>query len=90
MWTVAFGFMLHQPTRAMGVMLALPGLPVAWVRIHLDIHCPIDMAGSVAVAPLVARLGTRSRRWFVPRLFALAPTRYRPLFARMIRRGWFR
>ncbi len=32
-WAVAFGLMLQARTRAVGVLLAIAGLPVAWARI---------------------------------------------------------
>lgn len=90
MWAVAFSFMLHQRTRAGGVVLAVLGLPVAWSRIYLGVHFPIDMAGSAAVAGLSTWLGMRTRHWLVQPLLAPLTALHHLVFAPLIRRGWVR
>ena len=47
LWCVAFSFLLHPRLRAAGALLALLGLPMAWARIYLGVHFPLDMAGAV-------------------------------------------
>lgn len=49
-WGVACGLLLHRSTRLAGGMLALTGLPVAWARIYLGVHFPLDMLGAALVA----------------------------------------
>ena len=45
--------------------LALLGLPMAWARIYLGVHFPLDMVGAALVAVLSAWLCFREERWFV-------------------------
>jgi undecaprenyl-diphosphatase len=45
LWSIAFSFLMHQRPRAAGVLLAVLGLPVAWARIYLGVHFPLDMVG---------------------------------------------
>lgn len=87
-WSVAFSLLLQRGARSTGLWLALLGLPVAWARIYLGIHFPIDMAGAALVALVSAcalRVGARA---VVAPLFPWANTAYRRLFAPLIRRGW--
>lgn len=49
-WAVAFSLLLHQTTRRAGAALAMMGLPVAWARLYLGVHFPLDMAGAAGVA----------------------------------------
>ncbi|WHZ11719.1 MAG: Undecaprenyl-diphosphatase BcrC, conveys bacitracin resistance [Burkholderiaceae bacterium] len=87
-WSVAFSLLLQRGARGAGVWLALLGLPVAWARIYLGIHFPIDMAGAALIALVsagVLRIGARA---IVTPLFPWANTVYRRLFAPLIRRGW--
>lgn len=90
MWSVAFSLLAHQHTRSAGAALALLGIPMAWARIYLGVHSPLDMAGSV----LVAGAGVCINMWFAPRLipplYSGTLTVYRFLMAPCIRRGWLR
>lgn len=90
LWAVAFSFLIHKRPRSAGAMLALLGLPLAWARIYLGVHFPMDMAGAALVAGVSAWLCFRERRWFVGPIFACASATYRLLFAPLIRRGWVR
>jgi undecaprenyl-diphosphatase len=74
--------------RRYGLLIVLSGLAVAWARIFVGVHFPLDMAGAVVVAGvaflLVAPL------W---RLAGASVTRgpvalYRKLLAWPIERGW--
>lgn len=88
MWSVAFSLLLHAESRAAGALLAILGLPVAWARIYLGVHFPLDMAGAALLAALCAWLCLRHARriveWALPWMTAV----YRRLFAGLIRRGW--
>lgn len=89
-WAVAFSLLLHERPRMAGVVLALLGLPVAWARIYLGVHFPLDMLGAAGVAFFSAYLIFREERWIVePLLRSLQPF-YRLLFAPLIRAGWIR
>ncbi len=88
MWSVAFSLLFNQRTRTVGCVLALLGLPVAWARIYLGVHSPIDMVGALAVAIASAILGLMLKKTVVEFLYGLISTIYRWLFASLIRRGW--
>lgn len=87
-WSVAFSLLLHQQTRSTGAALALLGLPVAWSRIWLGVHFPLDMVGAAAVGFLSAWLCLRKSGWLVQSVHAFINPLYRRLFAPLIRRGW--
>ncbi|GLU33427.1 phosphatase PAP2 family protein [Trinickia caryophylli] len=74
--------------RRYGLSMLLAGLAVAWARIFVGVHFPLDMAGAVAVAcvayavvaPMWKMSGAALTRGFI----AL----YRKLLAWPIGRGW--
>jgi len=39
---------LDPRTRRWGMVVALPGLPMAWARIYLGVHYPGDMMGRLS------------------------------------------
>lgn len=90
LWAVAFSFLMHQRPRLAGTVLALLGVPMAWARIYLGVHFPLDMVGAAMVAGLSAWLCFREERWFAGPIFSYANAVYRCLFAPFIRRGWVR
>ncbi|OIQ63248.1 putative undecaprenyl-diphosphatase YbjG [mine drainage metagenome] len=90
LWGVSLSFLLHQRVRWAGVLLALLGLPVAWARIYLGVHFPLDMAGAAGVAASSAYLCFRQERWYVQRVYRWVHAVYQQLLARPIRRGWLR
>lgn len=49
-WGVAFALLFHRGWRWAGLVLALVGLPVAWARVYLGVHWPLDMLGAAMVA----------------------------------------
>lgn len=49
-WSVAFALLFHRKWRKAGFALALMGLPVAWARVYLGVHWPLDMLGAAMVA----------------------------------------
>ncbi|AXE31317.1 undecaprenyl-diphosphatase [Chromobacterium phragmitis] len=79
-----------SPARGWGWLLAAAGAAVAWSRVFLGVHFPLDMLGALLVAigwfavlsPAWNRLG---RNW-TSGLEAL----YRRLLARPIAAGWIR
>lgn len=87
-WAVSFTLLLHCRTRIAGLGLSIGGLPIAWSRIYLGVHFPLDMAGAVIFALLSALLCKGSRAWLVEPLFPWAMTAHRRLMAPWIRRGW--
>ncbi|SFB17216.1 Undecaprenyl-diphosphatase [Collimonas sp. OK607] len=87
-WSVAFSLLLHPQLRKAGAILSLLGLPMAWARIYLGVHFPLDMLGAAIVAALSAGLCLYSAKWFIGPLFKSASFIHGRLFAPFIRRGW--
>ena len=86
LWAVSFSFLMHQRPRPAGVILALLGLPMAWARIYLGVHFPLDIVGAAMVAALSAWLCFREAHWLVEPAFQWTNTIYCRLFAPLIRR----
>jgi undecaprenyl-diphosphatase len=87
-WGVAFALLLHRSTRLAGGVLALCGLPVAWARIYLGVHFPLDMLGAAGVA-----LGSAGLMFFLPDRWMAALTQFllKPYWlvcGPAIRHGW--
>lgn len=89
-WGIAFSLLLQQGPRKMGALLALIGAPVAWARIYLGVHFPLDMLGSVMVAVFSAWLTLHAARWYLGPTYRLATDIHRRLFGKLIVLGWVR
>ena len=89
-WSVAVSFLLQRGLRRVGVALALLGLPIAWSRIYLGVHFPLDMLGAIAVASLSAVLTLHEARWYLGPIYRLATRIHCLLFGRLIALGWVR
>ena len=87
-WSVAFSLLLHSKQRTAGIWLALLGLPVAWARLSLGIHFPLDMVGAALVAAASAAVLHLVLPGLVSLLLPPANAVYRRIFAPLIRRGW--
>ena len=90
LWAVAFSFLMHRSPRVAGIMLTLLGLPMAWARIYLGVHFPLDMVGAALVAALSAWLALREVRWYLPSVYKIASSLHGALFNKFIARGWVR
>jgi undecaprenyl-diphosphatase len=74
----------------LGVLTLLAGVSVAWARVFLGVHFPLDMFGAAAmagvayalIAPLWHLVGNAVTRWAI--------VVYRKLLARPIALGWLR
>ncbi|MDA8430868.1 MAG: undecaprenyl-diphosphatase [Geobacteraceae bacterium] len=86
-WAVAFNLLMHQRHWGTGLYLALLGVPVAWARIYLGVHFPLDMAGAALVALVSVRM-VQHEEQLVGRLYRPSMALYRLLAAPLIRRGW--
>ncbi len=87
-WAVALSFLMHRSSRMVGLALALLGIPVAWARIYLGVHFPLDMVGAALVAAFSAWLAFRAARRFVGPIYSIAIHVHRRLLGRLIQRGW--
>ncbi|MGS0741250.1 phosphatase PAP2 family protein [Glaciimonas sp. GG7] len=85
---VAFSFLLHPRLRVIGLLFTLMGLPVAWARMYVGVHFPLDMLGAVVVAAVSAGLGSVTAKWYLGPVYYCATAIHRRLFALFIRRGW--
>ena len=94
LWSVAFSLLAHAALRRWGLALALLGLPMAWARIYLGVHFPLDMLGAALVswlcAWLCAWLAQHQAERFMQPLYGAVATLYQRLFAPFIRLGWVR
>ena len=90
LWAVAFSFLMHSSSRVAGLVLALLGLPVAWARIYLGVHFPLDMVGAAMVGGLSAWLAFREVRMYLPAAYRLTLSVHRSLFRKLIQIGWVR
>ncbi|UGQ48848.1 phosphatase PAP2 family protein [Massilia endophytica] len=88
LWSVAFALTIRNPGSMANIALVLLGFPVAWARIYLGVHYPLDMVGAALVASASAALTASCAPWFLPTVFQLATRVHRHLFARLIRSGW--
>jgi len=89
-WGTAFGLLLQPRLRGLGAVLALLGLPVAWARIYLGVHYPLDMLGALAVGLFSAWLTWRVAGWYMQPLYGTACRLHQALFSGLIARGWLR
>ena len=90
LWAVAFSFLMHRSLRPAGIALVLLGLPVAWARIYLGVHFPLDMVGAALVAVLSAWLAFREVGLYLPAAYSLALSIHRILFRKLIQIRWVR
>lgn len=68
----------------------LIGLCVAWARVFLGVHFPLDMAGAVGVAAVTYALVTPLWRRLGASITDLAEHIYRRVLTRPIAMGWIR
>ncbi|MGC8702926.1 MAG: undecaprenyl-diphosphatase [Thiomonas sp.] len=87
-WAVAASLMLCAPWRRAGLLLVLLGLPVAWARVYLGVHWPLDMMGAALVGLAAALLTHRAGQRVLAAAMPLFTRVYRKLFAPAIRHGW--
>lgn len=70
LWSLGFALLATGAARWWGVMICVVGLLVAWARVYLGLHFPIDMAASFFVAIAGAGLARAalpaSERWLHP------------------------
>lgn len=89
-WSVGTALLLHARMRSMGWLITLLGLPVAWARIYLGVHFPLDIVGSALVAIASANLVVMSSALVARPITSGLIHIHSILFARLIRRGWVR
>jgi undecaprenyl-diphosphatase len=70
LWSLGLGLIATGASRRWGIVVSCLGLLVAWARIYLGLHFPIDMAASFLVACAAAALARAAHpageRWLLP------------------------
>lgn len=89
-WTVSFSLMTHRWLRAIGLTLSVFGIGIAWARIYLGVHFPLDMVGAAALALACSQACASRRESFVEPLYSWASAAHRTMLSPLIRRGWLR
>ncbi|CAM5221705.1 Undecaprenyl-diphosphatase OS=Castellaniella defragrans OX=75697 GN=HNR28_000082 PE=4 SV=1 [Castellaniella defragrans] len=89
-WAICTGLYLHPARRRAAIILAVIGLPVAWARIYMGVHWPLDMVGAFLTAIIAAALSAPLRAHAIPRLRRAIEPLYHGIFAWAIRKGWVR
>lgn len=74
-FSLAAPLLLNSVTRGLGSVFLFLGLALAWSRIYLGVHFPLDMLGAVAVAGVAASMTWIMRgpllRWVYPSLLRI-------------------
>lgn len=89
-WSAAFALCASRGWRRAGAGLALLGLPVAWARVYLGVHWPVDMAGAALVSLASALLLLWAGHAPVTRITGVMHRAYRTLGRPLISRHWIR
>jgi undecaprenyl-diphosphatase len=75
LWSLGFSLLALGTFPVSAALLLAAGAAVAWARIYLGVHFPLDMAGSLVVSLLVTRLthplDHPIRRWLLPPCLAI-------------------
>jgi len=83
MFSLAIPLLLNAASRGCGGSLLVLGFAVAWSRIYLGVHFPLDMFGAFGVAAFVSFLikiaGSRLHRLYYPRLISIYTTGFHRL-----------
>ena len=93
-WAIGFSLLAPPhgqraapPVRLTGLLVALFGLPMAWARIYLGVHYPLDMIGALLVALIGATGVALCEGRVFDTLFGASVRLYRFAFAPLIRLG---
>lgn len=88
-FTFALAFLFWH-RRWSGAVLISIGLAIAWSRIYLGVHWPMDMIGGLLVGALSCLFAQVAWHFCGRRLLQNISTLYRIVFAFPIRKGWVR
>lgn len=89
-WAIGLTLFCHTATRFVGAVTMAVGLVVAWGRIYVGVHFPLDMAGAIVVSSLCLVILMPIRPWIGLSLLPLVEKIYTVLFTIPLRWGWIR
>lgn len=72
------------------VILIVMSLLVAWARIFLGVHFPLDMVGAVMLSGLTLLIFKPLWRYIDNKIYPVFESKYRFIFSYLIQRGWVR
>lgn len=88
---IGMGLLAWTHTRWAGSLVLVAAVPVAWSRLFLGVHFPLDMLGAIPVAAAGVLAVAPFRRWTGGKAMPkVVEPIYRRLFALPIGRGWVR
>ncbi|HGJ5879645.1 MAG TPA: undecaprenyl-diphosphate phosphatase [Arsenophonus nasoniae] len=85
----AFGF-LFWLRNWIGLLLFIPAFTIAWARIFLGVHWPLDMVGAFLVAIMACGISQTIWELGGHKLLPYIIKAYQILFAPLIKKGWIR
>jgi undecaprenyl-diphosphatase len=88
-FTFAFAFLFWQGRKSAAVLFST-GLLIAWSRIYLGVHWPIDMVGAALVGLIACAIAQIILPHVGQPVLQLAEQGYRLLFSPFIRKGWIK
>lgn len=86
-WFTVAAVLAAYGVRGVALVAACLGLVVAWSRIYLGIHFPLDMLGAMGSAALATPVAVWVMTYAGERLLGLAEGAYRLVFGPLIRLG---
>ncbi|OTP72909.1 undecaprenyl-diphosphatase [Caballeronia sordidicola] len=87
LWGAAFSLLMHGRTRRIGSALAILGVPMAWSRIYLGVHFPMDIVGASMVSGASAWVLATTGQHPVEFMVGIASYVYRQVIRTLIRRS---
>ena len=88
-FTFALGFLFWHRLWS-GLLLLAVGLAIAWSRIYLGVHWPLDMVGALLVAIVSCSISQLIWSGCGPQLYPRIDRLYHIIFSPLIKRGWVR